>query len=176
MNTDDALRYPVGRFSPRDRYEFEELQVLIDRIAGFPSRLQQMVDGLTPQQLQTRYREGGWTLQQVIHHLSDSHMNAYVRLKWTLTEDRPTIKAYDEKAWAETAEVKEDPQISVELLTHLHAKWVRLLKTLTPKDFEKGYVHPENGKFYTLAHQLALYAWHGDHHLGHLRLVKEKGG
>ena len=176
MENDDQLRYPAGRFSPGQQYTFEELQVLIDKIAGFPSRLQLAVDAITPQQMDTRYREGGWTLRQVIHHLSDSHMNAYIRLKWTLTENKPTIKAYDEKRWAETVEIKEDPQISVALLSKLHAKWVRLLKGLSPEDFERGYVHPESGKFYTLAHQVALYAWHGDHHLGHLRLVTDKGG
>lgn len=165
-------RYPTGRFSPKEQYTFEELQVLIDKIAGFPTRLQQAVDGLTPQQMDTRYREGGWTLRQVIHHLSDSHMNAYIRLKWTLTEEQPAIKAYNEKAWAETPEIAEDPQLSITLLSNLHAKWTRLLKRLTPEDFKKGYLHPENGKLYTLAHQVALYAWHGDHHLGHLRLVK----
>lgn len=176
MENKDKLRYPTGPFSPKEQYTFEELQALIDKIAVFPSKLQQMVDSLTPQQLDIRYREGGWTLRQVIHHLSDSHLNAYIRLKWTLTEDKPTIKAYDEKHWAETAEVKEDPQLSVALLTMLHAKWVRLLKAMGPEDFEKGYVHPENGKFYTLARQVALYAWHGEHHLGHLRLVTDKGG
>lgn len=166
-------RYPTGRFTPKEQYTSEELGVLIDKIAGFPTRLQKAVDGLTPQQMGTCYREGGWTVRQVIHHLADSHMNAYVRLKWTLTEDRPTIKAYDEKAWAETAEITEDPQLSVALLTNLHAKWTKLLKRLNPEDFNRAYLHPENGKTYTLAHQVALYAWHGDHHLGHLQLVKE---
>lgn len=175
MKNDEKLRYPAGRFSPKEKYTFEELQLLIDKIAGFPSRLQQAMAIITPQQMDTRYREGGWTLRQVIHHLSDSHMNAYIRLKWTLTEDKPTIKAYDEKGWAETVEIKEDPQISAALLSQLHAKWVRLLKGLVSEDFERGYMHPESGKFYTLAHQVALYAWHGDHHLGHLRLVTEKG-
>ena len=174
MENDHAARYPTGRFSPKEQYTFEEVQLLIDKIAGFPSRLKQAVNALTPQQMDTRYREGGWTLRQVIHHLSDSHLNAYIRLKWTLTEDTPTIKAYDEKRWVETAEIKEDPQMSVELLATLHAKWTRLLKGLTPEDFERGYLHPENGKLYTLAHQVAVYAWHGDHHLGHLRIVTDK--
>lgn len=176
MKNEDQLRYPVGRFTPQQDYTLEELQVLIDKIAGFPSRLKQTVETLNPQQMDTRYREGGWTARQVIHHLSDSHMNAYIRLKWTLTENSPTIKAYDEKRWAETVEVSEDPQISIDLLTSLHAKWVRLLKRLTAEDFARGYMHPESGKFVTLAHQVGLYAWHGDHHLGHLRLVTNKGG
>src|SRR5690606_26801035 len=176
MKNDEKLRYPAGRFSPKEQYTFEELQLLIDKIAGFPSRLQQVMTIITPKQMDTRYREGGWTLRQVIHLLSDSHMNAYIRLKWTLTENSPTIKAYDEKRWAETVEVSEDPQISMDLLTSLHAKWVRLLKRLTAEDLARGYMHPVSGKFVTLAYEVGLYAWHGDHHLGHLRLVTNKGG
>lgn len=171
MKNDESLRFPIGRFAPQDSYTFEELQRHIDRIEALPPRLKKAVGALTPEQLDTPYREGGWTLRQVIHHLADSHTNAYVRLKWSLTESTPTIKAYDEKAWAETAEIKEDPEISLRMIEGLHARWVKLLKALRPEDFEKGYIHPDNGKFVSLSRQVALYSWHGEHHLAHLGLV-----
>ncbi|MDV3309697.1 MAG: putative metal-dependent hydrolase [Cyclobacteriaceae bacterium] len=171
MKNDESLRFPIGRFAPKDSYTFDELQVCIERIEAFPARLRKVAGSLTPLQLDTPYREGGWTLRQVIHHLADSHTNAYVRLKWTLTESTPTIKAYDEKGWAETPETKEDVEVSVRMIEALHARWVKLLRALRPEDFEKGYIHPDNGKFVSLGRQLALYAWHGEHHLAHLGLV-----
>jgi hypothetical protein len=176
MENDENLRYPTGRFAPQVNYSYEELLKLIDKIEALPGKLRKVADGLSAAQLDTPYREGGWTLRQVIHHMADSHMNAYIRLKWTLTEDRPVIKAYDEKRWAETPETPLNPGMSVILLTALHIKWVNLLRSLGPEDFEKGFVHPETGKFVTLARQVALYAWHGDHHVGHLQLVSAKAG
>lgn len=171
MKNEEHLRFPTGRFAPQDTYTFNEIQSLIDRIEALPGRLRKVAVALTAEQLSTPYREGGWTLRQVIHHLADSHMNAYVRLKWSLTESTPTIKAYDEKRWAETAETKEDPEVSVQLLEAIHARWVMLLRALRPEDFERGYIHPDTGKFVSLGRQVALYAWHGEHHLAHLRLV-----
>ncbi|HEY8512585.1 MAG TPA: putative metal-dependent hydrolase [Cyclobacteriaceae bacterium] len=171
VKSDDSLRYPIGRFTPKETYTFDELQELIGRIEALPARLRKVTSALTPQELDTPYREGGWTLRQVIHHLADSHSNAYIRLKWSLTEPTPTIKAYDEKLWAETPETREDPEISLRMLEALHTRWVKLLRALRPEDFEKGYIHPDTGKFVSLGRQVALYAWHGEHHIAHLRLV-----
>ena len=128
---------------------------------------------LTNEQLDTPYRPGGWTLRQVVHHVPDSHMNAYVRFKWTLTEETPMIKAYDEKLWAETPEVKADPDISVNLLKALHVKWVALLRSFTMDDLQREYIHPETKKNIRLDRMVALYAWHGDHHLGHLNIIAQ---
>ncbi|HEX7016336.1 MAG TPA: putative metal-dependent hydrolase [Cyclobacteriaceae bacterium] len=171
MKNDESLRFPTGRFAPKDAYAFEELQAFIDRIEALPARLRSATESLTQEQLDTPYRDGGWTLRQVIHHLADSHTNAYTRLKWSLTESTPTIKAYDEKGWAETPETKADPEVSLRMVEALHARWVMLLRALRPEDFEKGYIHPDTGKFVSLGHQVALYAWHGEHHLAHLGLV-----
>lgn len=171
MKNDESLRFPIGRFAPQDAYTFSELQSLIDRIEALPAQLRKVAGALTQQELDTPYREGGWTLRQVIHHLADSHMNAYVRLKWSLTESTPTIKAYDEKGWAETAETSGDPEVSLQMIDALHARWVKLLRALSAADFERGYIHPDNGKFVSLGHQVALYEWHGAHHIAHLRLV-----
>jgi DinB superfamily len=174
MSNDDALRYPTGRFAPKEVYTSDELRQLIDKIEAFPDKLESEAGKLSDGQLDTPYREGGWTVRQVIHHISDSHMNAYIRLKWTLTEDNARIKAYNEKAWAETPETKLDPRISIALLKTLHVKWVSVLRSLKPEDFERSFLHPETGKLVSLARQVATYAWHGEHHLGHIRLVSAK--
>lgn len=171
MNNDEQLRYPIGKFQPKESYSAEEIKTFINAIEALPAKVDAISMKLTQQQLDTPYRPEGWTLRQVLHHLADSHMNAFVRLKWTLTEDNPLIKAYDEKAWAETAEVKTDPAISVALLKALHVKWAALLKTLTPDQLTRSFVHPDTKKEISLARQLATYAWHGEHHLGHINLV-----
>jgi hypothetical protein len=173
MNNDD-LRYPIGKFSPKETYTTQELNRLIDQIEAAPHKIEAEIKNITVAQLDTPYREGGWTIRQVLHHIPDSHMNAYIRLKWTLTEHTPTIKAYDEKAWAETAETTLDPLFSVELLKALHVKWVTLLRNLKANDFSKSFLHPETNKHVSLARQVATYAWHGEHHLGHIRIVTNK--
>jgi DinB superfamily len=170
------LRYPIGPFVAQDQYSPEEIKGLIHRIETLPTRLEKEVNGLTGEQLDTPYREGGWTVRQVIHHVSDSHMNAYIRLKWTLTESTPTIKAYNEKDWAQTPEVKLDPVISLTLLNALHTKWSSLLKLLSNSDLQKEFLHPESKKFVRLDRQMALYAWHGDHHLAHITSLKSRMG
>jgi len=136
--------------------------------------MEALVRTFSERQLDTTYRDGGWTARQVIHHVSDSHMNAYIRFKWTLTEQTPLIKAYNEKLWAETPEVKSNPELSLHLLKALHAKWVVLLKSLSPDDLQREYIHPETKRNFRLASVLALYAWHCDHHLAHLKIVAEK--
>jgi hypothetical protein len=174
MNNEEALRFPIGKFAPKDSYTQDEISANIKRIEAIPEKIEAIAKKLTVKQLDTPYREGGWTARQVLHHISDSHLNAYVRFKWTITEETPIIKAYDEKAWAETPETSLDPTISVNLLKPLHIKWVALLKGLSPDDFEKEFTHPETGKKISLARMVATYAWHGEHHLGHIQIVAGK--
>lgn len=171
---EERFQYPIGKFSAQENYTFEETQQNINRIEQVASKIEALANQLSDTQLNTPYREGGWTARQVIHHIADSHMNAFIRFKWTLTESTPTIKAYDEKAWAMTPEVQADVALSVALIRALHAKWVVLLRALTPDDLKKAFMHPETGKLNPLARTIALYAWHGEHHLGHLNIVKEK--
>jgi len=175
--TDEQLRYPIGKFSPKEESHSEtELKSLISRIESLPARLAREIASLSPAQLDTPYRDGGWTVRQVAHHVPDSHMNAYIRFKWSLTEETPLIKAYNEKAWAETAETKSDPSISLDFLKALHAKWVVLLKQLGPADLNKQFIHPETKKHVRLDNLIALYAWHGDHHLAHITELKKRMG
>lgn len=174
MSNDEKLRYPIGKFTAQDSYTDDEIKACIARIEALPARIDAIFRKLTPSKLDTPYRDGGWTARQVLHHLPDSHMNAYIRFKWTLTEDTPTIKAYDEKSWAETPETKLDPQLSVNFLKALHVKWVALLRTLTRQDLQRQFLHPETKKHVRLDRVVALYAWHGEHHLGHLEIIAGK--
>jgi hypothetical protein len=174
MNNDDLLRYPIGKFIAKDSYTTEELEVFIERIENLPREIEKVINSMTVKQLDTRYRQGGWTARQVVHHIADSHTNAYIRFKWTITESTPTIKAYDEKAWAETPETKLDPVISIELLKALHAKWSAMLRRLSPSDFQKEFLHPETKKHMRLDRMTAMYAWHGEHHFGHLKIVANR--
>jgi hypothetical protein len=169
--SDEKLQYPVGKFSPKESYTPEEIRTLIDAIEAIPSKIEATYKKFSQQQLDTPYRPGGWTARQVLHHVPDSHMNAYIRFKWTLTENMPTIKAYNEKDWANTYETKQDPALSVALLKALHAKWVTLLRSLTPEDLQKSFIHPETGKNVRLDRLIAMYAWHGEHHHGHLKII-----
>ena len=169
--SDEKLQYPIGKFSPKDSYTSDEITALIQTIESAPEKIEAVYKKLSPKQLETPYRPGGWTARQVLHHIPDSHLNAYIRFKWTLTEETPMIKAYNEKAWAETYETKQDPALSVALLKSLHAKWVVLLKSLTKEDLQKSFTHPETGKNIRLERLVAMYAWHSEHHLGHLKLI-----
>lgn len=174
MSNDDSLRYPIGKHQGKESYSVEEVQACINRIEALPLNVEAISKSLTATQLQMPYREGGWTALQVIHHISDSHVNAYVRLKWTLTENIPTIKAYDESAWAKTPENTSAPAISIELLKAVHTKWVALLRVIPTADYGRQYFHPESKKQVRLDQAIALYAWHGEHHLGHLKIVAAK--
>ncbi len=167
-------RYPIGPFNRKETYTPEELKSYIQQIAELPTKLAKEVKHLSDDQLDTPYRDGGWTVRQVIHHLPDSHLNAYVRMKWTLTEDRPLIKAYDEKAWAETSDAKLPPEISLSLLDSLHSKWVALMLTLSTDDLKREFIHPETKKPASLERMIAMYAWHSNHHLAHITKLKEK--
>lgn len=173
MSAED-LRYPIGRFQPLEAYTQQQNINNIQTLAAFPARLAEVVATLTPAQLGTPYREGGWTVRQTIHHVADSHLHAYIRTKWLLTEDTPTIKAYQEKRWAETGENEADIQLSLALI-HVHdAKWVALLKTVSPADFARQFYHPDNKKHVRLDTLVASYAWHGEHHAMHIQRLKER--
>lgn len=172
----DRLRYPTGKFSPESSITSQQRAELIEEIAHFPSDLRFMVSTLSETALDTPYREGGWTGRQVIHHLPDSHLNAYVRFKLALTEDTPTIKPYDEAAWAGTSEVEKTPVgVSVDLLDSLHQRWASLLRSMSEEDFALKVNHPEIGMV-SLDLFVQMYAWHGKHHLGHLELVADAAG
>lgn len=171
MNNDENLRYPIGRFKPKPAYSPEDIRDGIEAIRLLPSKLHAAASMLGARHLDTPYRDGGWTARQVIHHLSDSHLNAYIRFKWTLTEETPTIKSYDEKLWAQTPDASLPPQISVDLISALHAKWTAMLERLDTEALNRRFTHPETGKQIPLDGMIALYAWHGEHHLGHLRIV-----
>jgi hypothetical protein len=173
----EFLRYPIGRFSKPDIIDESQITSFIKTIAELPGKLANTTEGLTDEQLDTPYRPGGWTVRQLVHHIADSHMNSYVRFKWTLTEDNPTIKAYDEKRWAEMLEARTAPiDLSLSILTALHARWVLMLNILTEEDLNKAFVHPESGRQVRLDLNIALYAWHSEHHLAHIvNLIKREG-
>lgn len=172
----DDDRYPIGKFIAQQNYSQAELEKYIKEIEVLPALLSQSIQDLNPTQLDTPYRDGGWTVRQVVHHLADSHMNAYIRMKWTLTEESPLIKAYDEKAWAETPETKADPEISIAFLKALHHKWVVLMRQLSTENLFLEFIHPETKKSQRLDKMIALYAWHGNHHLAHVTHLKKRKG
>jgi uncharacterized damage-inducible protein DinB len=169
-------RYPVGRFDPRGPWVDADAPALVDQIAATPAALRAAVAGLDDAQLDTPYREGGWTVRQVVHHVPDSHMNALMRFKLALTEDTPAIKTYDEKAWANLADVAATPvDVSLALLDAVHERWVHLLRSLSLDDFRRTLHHPEWGDV-DLRMMLRLYAWHGRHHVAHIRRLRERQG
>lgn len=171
------LRYPVGDFSwkgistPADRRRY------IAAIARAPARMRETVKGLSAKQLDTPYRPDGWTVRQVVHHVPESHMNAYTRFKLALTEDTPTIKPYKEALWANLPDVRKTPvETSLRLLENLHVRWVTLLRTLRSADFARKFFHPEHGKMLSLDWALAMYAWHGAHHVAHITSLRKRMG
>lgn len=171
------LRYPVGRFEFGEETLSEERRdELIKQIEATPARLREAVSGLTAEQLDTPYRPGGWTVRQVVHHLPDSHLNSYVRFKLALTEREPTIKPYDEAAWADLEDSVATPvEVSLGLLESLHSRWVVLLRSLAPEDLARTFRHPELGSV-SLGKNIALYAWHGRHHVAHITGLRERMG
>jgi len=174
MNASD-LRYPIGRFESRDRpLTAAERADAIEMISGHPERMRAAVAGLSDAQLDTPYREGGWTVRQVVHHVVDSHLNAYVRFKLGVTEDEPTIGTYEEARWAELPDGKGGPvEGSLELLDALHRRWVSFLRALGREDFSRTLNHPEVGCM-TLDRLLELYAWHGPHHEAHVTTLRRR--
>jgi uncharacterized damage-inducible protein DinB len=169
-------RYPVGKFQRREKLTPAERRTLIDQIVAAPARMREAVAGLNEQQLATPYRDGGWTVRQVVHHVPDSHLNAYIRFKLALTEEMPTIKPYDQAQWAELADARESPvETSLQLLESLHDRWVRLLRSMSDADFSRRLMHPENGPM-TLDSVLGLYGWHGRHHTAHITSLRQRKG
>lgn len=168
-------RYPIGKFTPVSSLTPEDRKARIDQIAAAPGNFRKAVAGLNDKQLDTPYRSGGWTVRQVAHHLPDSHMNAYMRFKWGITEDTPLIKTYEEKDWARTPETSAPVAFSLDLLTALHERWVTLLRGMAPADFARNVKHPELGLI-TLDTLVALYSWHGRHHTAHVTALRERMG
>ena len=168
-------RYPIGKFTPVPSLTATERAACIEQVAAAPAGFRRAVANLTDAQLDTPYRDGGWTVRQVAHHLPDSHMNAYMRFKFGLTEDAPAIKTYEEKDWAMTPETRAPIGMSLDLLTALHQRWVTLLRAMTPGDFARTIKHPQWGTP-SLDAMLALYAWHGRHHTAHVTSLRERMG
>jgi uncharacterized damage-inducible protein DinB len=168
------LRYPVGKFEYHGPLSEAQRSGLIQQIADTPGNLRSATKALSQAQFDTQYRPGGWTVRQVVHHVPDSHMNAYVRFKMALTEDEPTIKTYAEDRWAELADTKATPvEVSLTLLDSLHDRWVRLLRSLTPEQWKRTFRHPDLGPM-NLEKTVALYAWHGGHHVAHITELRKR--
>lgn len=170
------LRYPIGHYTRPSAYTPDWREQRLAELSAAPAAFRAAVNGLTEAQLDTPYRPGGWTVRQVAHHVPDSHLNAYIRLKWALTEDRPVIKAYDEVSWAELADSRVTPvEVSLTLLESVQDRFVRLLRSLSDEQFARVYVHPETGE-HQINHLVGLYAWHGRHHTAHITSLREREG
>lgn len=169
-------RFPIGKFSFDGKLTEQQKASFLDDIEQTPARLRAAVRGLSDQQLDTPYRDGGWTVRQVVHHVPDSHMNAYVRFKLALTEEEPTIRPYMENLWAELPEAKTASiDLSLTLLDSLHKRWTMALRGITPAEWKRSFRHPEIG-IVSLEKNLALYAWHGKHHVAHVTQLRERMG
>src|SRR5437868_15550516 len=170
------LSYPIGKYDHKESLTPIERENAIAQIAAAPKCLRDAVAGLSHQQFDTPYRPGGWTVRQVVHHVPDSHLNAYVRFKLALTEDEPTIKPYHEDRWAELQESRTAPiEISLALLESLHQRWVLVLRAIKPEDWKRAFRHPELGVV-SLEKNVALYSWHGRHHVAHITSLRERMG
>lgn len=173
----EALRYPIGQFRFDGDTSSLKRQERIARIAAAPGQLRAAVAGLSPVQLDTPYRDNGWTVRQVVHHMPDSHLNAYTRIKLALTEEQPTIRPYEEALWAELPDARSGPvEPSLDLLDSLHERWLLLLRQMKATDFERRYRHPEHGRIFTVDEGVALYAWHGQHHTAHITSLRRRMG
>ncbi|MGQ0712717.1 MAG: YfiT family bacillithiol transferase [Gemmatimonadaceae bacterium] len=168
-------RYPIGKFQWRGAATPAERAEHIARIAACPTEMRGAVRGLNEQHLDTPYREGGWTVRQVVHHVPDSHMNAYIRFKLGLTEETPTIKPYDEHSWAQLADSRAPVEMSLDLLELVHMRWMLVLRAMRDSDFQRMINHPESG-VQPLDRMLALYAWHGAHHTAHVTSLRAARG
>ena len=175
MSDLEVLRYAIGRFTSAASNLPDLRTTQIETLRLLPERLRAAVNGLSDDQLDTAYREGGWTVRQVVHHVADSHANAYIRFKLALTEDWPVIKPYREAAWAKLADSRLPIEVSLGLITGVHVRWVALLESLTEEDFQKGFAHPEMGRV-SLIRALALYEWHSLHHTAHITSLRARQG
>jgi len=175
VTSEQDLRYPIGPTDKRTPLAAGERAQRIDAIAATPAQLRLAVAGLSDDQLDTPYRPGGWTVRQTVHHVADSHMNAFVRFRLGLTEDNPTIKPYDEKAWSELPDMQLPIEVSLRLLDGLHERWAHLLRAQPSTAFQRQIFHPENGPM-TLDALLSMYAWHGMHHTAHITALRQRQG
>lgn len=168
----EHLKYPIGKFN----YNPSEvnIQLWIDTIRSFPSKITALVEEMNDEQLATAYRPQGWTATQVVHHVADSHSHALLRFKTALTEEHPTIKPYLEGEYAKLVDYALPLESALSILKGVHIKWAYLLENMQEADYQKGYFHPESGKFFTLQHALGLYAWHCRHHYAHLEICAGK--
>ena len=167
-------RYPIGRWQRTDIVDEETLKHALDTLGELPQNMRTAVDGLEEDQLDTPYRDGGWTVRQVVHHVADSHMNCYSRVRFALTEDAPAIKLYSEKQWADLHDSLRAPvEWSLELLEAMHARLLMLLRSLTPGQWQRTYVHPENGTM-RLDQVASMYAWHSRHHVAHITALRTR--
>ncbi|MFS0673515.1 YfiT family bacillithiol transferase [Ornithinibacillus sp. 179-J 7C1 HS] len=168
-------KYPIGKFQFNGEITSSIIKGWINEIEDLPRLLRDTVEYLDNEQFDTPYRVGGWTVRQVIHHLADSHLNAYIRFKLALTEEKPVIKPYDEAKWAELSDYRLPIDISLSLLEALHTRWANLLQSLSPTDLEKSFVHPDSGEV-SLGENIGIYAWHGRHHLAHITSLCNQEG
>src|ERR1700761_3741944 len=166
--SDDQLRYPTGKFQIPVSYTPEDIRGWINDIKTLPGKMRHAIIGLNYEQLDTPYRPGGWTLRQVVHHIADSHLNAMIRFKWAMTEDNPTIKAYHEADWALLPDYKLPVEASLKILDGLHQRLVALFEGFHEDDWNRTFIHPESGATISLKRNLAMYSWHGRHHLAHI--------
>ena len=165
----EPFRFPVGRFTVPESISKEDRDIWIENIRNLPQKMRNAVQTMTEEQLDTPYRPEGWTVRQLVRHVADSHLNSYVRYKWTLTEDKPTIKTYDQNAWSSLPDALEGPiDLSLDLLETTHKSWVWVLEHMKEDEWKKEFVHPEWNKQFNLEVNLALYSWHCDHHLAHI--------
>lgn len=173
----NELKYPIGKFEYFGMKSADERDETIESLLMIPFVLRQEVEELSDEQLNTTYRENGWTIRQVVHHLADAHLNAYIRFKLALSEENPTVKPFNEAKWAETMDCKKgEIAVSLDLLEATHRRWNSLLRTMSNHDFEKTYFHPEQQRIFTLDEALSLYEWHGHHHIAHITTVKARNG
>jgi len=168
-------RFPVGDFSAPKEYTPESRREGLAVLSALPSKLRASVSGLSDAQLETPYREGGWTVRQVVHHVADSHMNAYIRWRFAMTETEPTIKPYNEADWARLDDAQHAPvEVSLQLLDALHQRWVRVAESMKAEDFARTWIHPDHKGVRTLDWMLALYAWHSKHHTAHITELRKQ--
>lgn len=170
----EELKYPIGKVQFKDVNTLADIQNWIQDLKALPTQMRRAVEGLSEEQLDTPYREGGWTVRQVVHHVADSHMNSFVRFKLALTEEKPTIKPYMEDLWAKHEDYKLPVDISLNLLEGLHARMVVLLENMREQDWERAFIHPEHERTFRLDNNLALYSWHGKHHVAHITKLRER--
>ena len=175
--TAEDLRYPIGPFRFEGDASPARREQWIAEIAAAPGHLRAAVAGLSATQLDTPYRENGWTVRQVVHHVPDSHLNAYTRIKLALTEQEPTIRPYEEARWAELPDARSGAiEPSLDLLDSLHRRWLMLLRQMGAADFQRQFRHPEHGRIFTVVEAVALYAWHGRHHTAHITALRQRMG